>query len=231
MRDADVLRLRLDRLVAELPDELVLGPVAARIDHQLASDRAEHWAVLVEELQSPRLFALLDAVERWRLAPPFTAKAEVRATKVAKRLRKSRRKLLTRLDRAGRSTHDQEELVHRARKAGKRYRYAAELAEPTLGHHAKAKVEEAEALQDLLGEHQDSVVSAAALRRFGAVAGVTPGENGFTFGVLLETELRRGADIRAEISRRNGVKTAIAGGPHSALIEPSTGGHTMMIMT
>ena len=208
VRDADVLRERLDRLVAELPGELVLGPVAATIDNQLAAERAEHWRELTAQLQSPRLFALLDEVERWRLAPPFTAEAEAPADKVAKRLGKSRRQLRRRLDRAGDATHDQEELVHAARKAGKRYRYAAELAEPELGHHAKAKVAEAEALQDLLGEHQDSVVSAAALRRFGAVAGSTPGENGFTFGILLEAELRRAADIRAEISRRQGRKTA-----------------------
>ena len=212
VRDADVLRERLDRLVAELPPELVLGPVAATIDQHLAAERAEHWQILVGELDSLRLMAMLDQVELWRVAPAFASGGptaaenvspdRVPAAKVSKRLRKARRQLLSRLERAGSATADQEELVHAARKAGKRYRYAAELAEPVLGRHAAAKVEEAEALQDLLGEHQDSVVSAAALRRFGAVAGTTPGENGFTFGVLLEAELRRAADIRAEITRR-----------------------------
>ena len=204
VRDADVLRVRLDRLVAELPDELVLGPVATRIDNELRAERAERLRAVAQTLNSARLMTLLESVQRWRLAPPLTAAAEAPAGKVAKFLRRSRRKLHRRLRAASRATQGQEQLVHRARKAGKRFRYAAELASPTLGDRATEQAREAEALQDLLGEHQDSVVSAAALRRFGASAGTTQGENGFTFGILLEAELRRGAEIRAEITRRDG---------------------------
>lgn len=205
VRDADVLRLRLDRLVAGLPPELVLGPVAARIDHQLAAERAEHWRELNAALDSQRLLDLLGVLEQWRLAPPFVDQAKgpvdsVPARRVTKYLTRSRHKLDRRLEWAAQPGPDQEMLVHRARKAGKRFRYAAELAEPVLGTKASDQAAEAEALQDLLGEHQDSVVSVAALRRFGAAAGTTPGENGFTFGILLEAELRRGAQIRAQIA-------------------------------
>ena len=205
VRDADVLRLRLDRLVADLPDQLVMGPVAARIDNQLASERAEHWRELVAALDSPRLMDLLGQIEQWRLAPPFVDQAgggadSVPARRVAKHLKRARRKLDRRLKRVVQAGPDQETLVHQARKAGKRFRYAAELAEPILGSRASAQAAEAEALQDLLGEHQDSVVSVAALRRFGAAAGTAPGENGFTFGILLEAELQRGAEIRARIA-------------------------------
>jgi CHAD domain-containing protein len=207
VRDADVLRVRLDRLVAELPDDLVMGPVAARIDNALAAERAEHWRDLLAALDSPRLLALLGLVEQWRLAPPFVDAAHgpvntVPAKRVGKHLKRARRKLQKRMKHAARPGAKQEELVHKARKAGKRFRYAAELAEPVLGSKASDQAADAEALQDLLGEHQDSVVSVAALRRFGAAAGTAPGENGFTFGILLEAELQRGAEIRAQIAAR-----------------------------
>ncbi len=207
VRDADVLRLRLDRLVADLPDDLVMGPVAARIDNELAAERAEHWRDLVAALDTPRQLALLGLVEQWRLAPPFVDSAhgpvdQVPAKRVGKHLTGARRKLDKRMKRAARPGPEQETLVHQARKAGKRFRYAAELAEPVMGAKATDQAAEAEALQDLLGEHQDSVVSAAALRRFGAAAGTAPGENGFTFAILLEAELQRGAEIRAEIASR-----------------------------
>jgi CHAD domain-containing protein len=207
VRDSDVLRLRLSGLVADLPDELVLGPVTSRIDNQLAGERAEHWRELVAALDTPRLIALLETLERWRLAPPFTPRAEVPAATVAKYLRRSRKRLRRRLASVVSASKGQQERVHSARKAGKRFRYAAELAEPTLGGKATAQVDKAEALQDLLGEHQDSVVSVEALRRFGAVAGTAAGENGFTFGVLLEAELRRGAEIRSQIAQYNGGKS------------------------
>ena len=64
----------------------------------------------------------------------------------------------TRATKAGGSPED----MHRARKTGKRTRYAAEVAPvgeiPDLVHHATA-------LQDILGEYQDSVVATALLQR------------------------------------------------------------------
>ena len=42
----------------------------------------------------------------------------------------------------------------------------------------------ATALQDRLGECQDGVVASQMLLRLGATAGVRPGENGFTYGLL-----------------------------------------------
>jgi hypothetical protein len=47
-------------------------------------------------------------------------------------------------------------------------------------------------VQGRLGERQDAVIAAGFLRRVGAAAGTTPGENGFTYGLLLGLELRRG---------------------------------------
>jgi CHAD domain-containing protein len=65
---------------------------------------------------------------------------------------------------------------------------------------AARKIDTYTALQELLGEHQDSVISAEVLRRLGATAGTTAGENGFTFGVMHERELARAADARRKLS-------------------------------
>lgn len=56
-------------------------------------------------------------------------------------------------------------------------------------------------LQDLLGEHQDSAVAAKLLRQLGAAAGITDGENGFTFGLLFEREQERAAAARSKAQR------------------------------
>ena len=53
----------------------------------------------------------------------------------------------------------------------------------------------AKAVQQALGDHQDSVVAREVLRRLGVTAHLA-GENGFTFGLLLGTER-----LRAERAR------------------------------
>ena len=63
------------------------------------------------------------------------------------------------------------ELLHRARKAAKRARYAAELVAPAVGKRAEKRVERFRQLQDVLGEHQDSVQAEAILLRLGRSTG------------------------------------------------------------
>ncbi|HEX8511271.1 MAG TPA: CHAD domain-containing protein, partial [Propionibacteriaceae bacterium] len=96
------------------------------------------------------------------------------------------------------------EALHSARKAGKRFRYAAELSEPVLGKRASKAVEQGKHLQQLLGEHQDSVVSAAFLRTQGAAAGSSADQNGFTYGILLAREWQRVEAIRSELQEHYG---------------------------
>ena len=52
------------------------------------------------------------------------------------------------------------------------------------GRDAAGLGRRAKAVQDALGEHQDSVVAREVLRELGVAAHLTDGENGFTFGVL-----------------------------------------------
>jgi CHAD domain-containing protein len=200
VRDLEVLSARLLAQVAELPSEFVLGPVAARIDATLHTDHQQHLALVAEALDGERYLALLEALARWRATPPFTDAAAEPAPALKTYVKKAQRKLNRRLRSAG----GDPEALHSARKAGKRFRYAAELSEPVLGKWATKSIDQGKKLQELLGEHQDSVVSADFLRRLGAAAGSDADQNGFTYGLLLAREWQRADDIRHELDRRFG---------------------------
>jgi len=196
VRDREVLRERLLSQLAELPAEFVLGPVVNQIEEVLAGEHSRYLRQVSTAMRGTRYLALLDTVHRWRTAPPVTKRTGGPAPSVKKFLDKAERKVYQRLATAG----GEPEALHRARKAGKRFRYAAELSEPVLGKQASMAVEHGKHLQQLLGEHQDSVVSAAFLRTQGARVGA--GQNGFTFGILLAQEWQRADDIRRQLKER-----------------------------
>lgn len=202
VRDRDVLRARLAAQVAELPKEMVLGPVAAHIETTLLLERAEHLARVTEAMNGERYAALVRQVMAWHSAPPLTKLARKAAPAVALYVGRAERKVRKRLA----SADGEVEALHDARKAAKRYRYAAELAEPALGRSATRSVGSTTELQTQLGEHQDSVVSAAFLRRLGAEVGSVDGQNGFTYGLLLAREWQRAEQVSRHAGQRWGKK-------------------------
>jgi CHAD domain-containing protein len=203
VRDGDVMARRLTDVVAAQPPELVVGPVAARIQQRLAGDTARARERLVEALDSPRYGALLDALDDLVDAGPTR---RVRKS----RLRRAARKALRRADRMlGRGTGSDERL-HEARKAYKRARYAVEVLDPVVGKPASRLRRRLKDLQDELGAHQDAVVTAVLLREQGMRA-YAAGENAFTYGLLLgrqqrEAEIHRGRLPR--VIRRAGTPRA-----------------------
>lgn len=194
VRDVDVQRARLAEQVAALPPEYVLGPVAADLDAALAAERTAARRKVRSAMDGRRYRAMLTQLETWRTDPPFTRIGAQKPQRVACFVADAGKNLRKRLRQAANHETD-DELFHRARKAAKRYRYANELAEPLVGEQATAAIDETKELQTLLGEHQDSVVSAELLRRLGA----SPAANGFTYGVLLGQQLQRSAETRAGI--------------------------------
>jgi CHAD domain-containing protein len=197
VRDAQVMYRRLTGMIAELDDSTRLGPVQARVDVHLRGQIAKSWQVLGEEMTGDRYLALLDALASWVQRPPLTPKASKRAPSLKRYIDRADRKVARRLRRANRS--GEAEAFHATRKAAKRARYAAEATPVTLGKTAaKKQVRRYRKLQDLLGEHQDSQISAALIRRIGVQAGTTGGENGFAFGVLYEQERRRASIARKQ---------------------------------
>lgn len=190
VRDRQVMRPRLLSLVDELPDTDVLGPVRTRIQVELDREQAEAWLRVQRELNSDRYLALLAALNEFRLSLHRIPRKQLTELMV-----RAERKVLKRLAGAG----DDPVRLHRARKAAKRARYAGELVAAAGRPKALKQAARNEARQDELGEHQDSMVTAELLHRLGQVAGTTPAENGFTFGLLYERERHRAAELRARL--------------------------------
>jgi CHAD domain-containing protein len=104
------------------------------------------------------------------------------------------RKAVRRME-AAEDTATQDHELHETRKAAKRLRYAAESAEPVLGAEAADLVSRAKDVQEVLGDHQDSVVARDLLRQL-AVQVFLDGGNAFTFGRLHAAEELRGEKSR-----------------------------------
>ena len=201
-RDAEVQREHLLAAVAAEPDDLVLGPVAARIELELRSDYSTPHDALLQAMDSHRYFRLLDALEAVATRPPFTDLAAGKAKRVlAKRVRVACRKLQALgSDEPPADADARDHWLHETRKAAKRVRYAAELAEPALGKPARALVGAAEELQETLGDHQDSVVVRGTLRAIG-VRMHLDGENAFTLGRLHALQQVRADGAEADFRR------------------------------
>jgi CHAD domain-containing protein len=198
VRDLDVLRDRLTGEVDALPGEYVLGPVASRVESTLTADREAAYRRLRKVMNAKRYLVLLELLESWRTHPPFTERARKPKKTASSYVATAERKMLKQLHRAV-QPGAAAELLHKARKAEKRYRYAAELAQPVLGARSDDAIKKAKRLQKLLGEFQDAVVGAKTLRRLGATAGSTEGENGFTYGLLLAQEWEVQRAVREQV--------------------------------
>jgi len=115
--------------------------------------------------------------------------------KVESYVEKAEQKSDKRLARATSRKGAPDSAFHRARKAAKRTRYAAELAEPLLGKRAKRTAKKHEKRQDALGVVQDQVMVIEALQGV-AAARSTPSKVGFVCGVLAERHRRAKTDAR-----------------------------------
>ncbi|MFE9203736.1 CHAD domain-containing protein [Micromonospora sp. NPDC007230] len=184
VRDTQVMAARLADAVHAEPDELVLGPVAARLAERFAADLATALDELRAALDSDRYAELLRRLDALLEAPPARA---VDARWVDRRIRRAVRRADERLDRALAAGHraggTDDIALHEARKAAKAARYAVEVREPAAGKPAARLVARLKDLQDLLGAHQDSTVTREVLRRQ-ALRAYAAGENSFTYGVL-----------------------------------------------
>ena len=199
-RDAQVLRERLLDLVAEQPADLVLGPVTRAIEDDLRSAEERGRDEALRALSDQRYFRLLDALDDLVRCAPLAPGAGEPALdglpRLLKRDAKKLRRAVAGVDAAA-TADARDAALHEARKKAKRLRYAAESASPVLGGRAVDLAERAEAVQDALGVHQDSVMSRRVLRDFGAREHVA-GRNGFTFGRLHAVEEARGASTERD---------------------------------
>jgi CHAD domain-containing protein len=196
VRDCQVQHRRFGDVLDGMPVELVLGPVRSRIRNDLQAIELPARTRLSEAMDSDRYLAIMAVLRRWRAAPPVDQ--DIAISTLKKRAGRARNKADRRLAAALETGDD--EMLHRARKAAKRARYAAELCKPA-DKKAKRTVKYYKNIQSLLGDHQDTVVATEALRRMAVAAGTTPDENGFTFGMLYAREQQIARQCRKDARR------------------------------
>ncbi|MFJ8566798.1 CHAD domain-containing protein [Streptomyces sp. NPDC093514] len=189
-RDQEVLLERIQGHLGELPRTLLIGPVRSRLRVWNTARRSGSRRRALAVLDSARYVALLDALDALLDSPPLKQAAarppqEVLPKAVLRDYERLAGRVATGLSLD--EGHERDLALHDARKAAKRLRYAAESAEPVLGKPAKHMAKAGKSVQNLLGDHQDSVVAREALRGLGAQA-TAAGESAFTWGVLYARE-------------------------------------------
>jgi CHAD domain-containing protein len=196
-------KLLRDR-IAELPAELVLGPVDARITRHFAPVERDAARTVRRTLRGDRYLRLLNEIDGLLADPPLTARARRRArTELPKHIRRAHRKTARRIGdlRAVRPGPRRDVAVHQVRKAAKRFRYAVECADPAIGRPARRTRKRAKAMTKVLGDFQDSVVARPVAREMGTTAHLA-GENGFTFGLLHGLLLGQGECAERDLAAR-----------------------------
>ncbi|PRC41619.1 CHAD domain-containing protein [Mycobacterium sp. ITM-2017-0098] len=185
-RDAEVLAERYEQALDKLPDANVRGPVRERLVEGAKKRYEAGWRRSLTAMRSQRYFRLLDALEALVAAEPPPAApgeepAELTIDSAYKRVRKAAKAARAAAVDPEVGTDESNEALHRIRKRAKQLRYtAAATGETKVADRAKA-------IQTLLGDHQDSVVSRIHLSRQAEVAH-TAGEDTFTYGLLYQQE-------------------------------------------
>ncbi len=202
-RDGEVLAGHLRGSLRQLPVELRIGPVDARIQGHFASVRAAARTELLATLDSERYFSLLDDLDRLLAEPPLTPEAARPAAGVLPvAARRAHRQAARRMHRAWRAAAGpgRDEALHRARKSARRARYAAEAIAPAAGAKATRFARRMKKIQSVLGEHQDSVIARAVARDLGISAHLA-GENAFSYGLLYGRDACGAGRFQAEARR------------------------------
>ena len=168
VRDADVLRARLEARCEQLP--AADAPAGRRLLGLLDEEATQAREAMVTMLSSDRYVALLDALVAAAAAPMITPDAlddgddGPRATRnsIAGLVRKPWRHLRRAADALTPESDD--DALHRVRILAKRCRYGADAAVTVFGDDARRFAEAVADVQTVLGEHQDTVIAEAWLR-------------------------------------------------------------------
>jgi CHAD domain-containing protein len=195
-RDAEVALAHLRELVAAQPPELVLGPVAARLQQAAIRDEQAGDETTRKVLNSPAYLQLRDDLDALVAEPPLTADAGRPADEVLREVLALAARRLRRAVRAARDS-DQAEALHEVRKAAKRVRYTAEAAVPVLGRPVAELVAALKGVQQVLGDRQDTFVTRPLCLQLGLQA-FAAGENAWTWGRLHALEQARCEEAERE---------------------------------
>ena len=197
VRDRQVQQQRFTQLLADLPVEQQLGPVAADLDSTLSAERVTALSAVRAALDSERYLDLLRRATAFARDPALvdgTGTGDLLAL-----ADKARRRAAKRLA-------DRSPFGGPAPCTGPARRPSARATPPNSSvprpaSGAKRIVKTHKAVQDALGAHQDSVVSATYLDRLGRAAGARADRNGFTYGLLWSREEHHRRRLRKRIDR------------------------------
>jgi len=180
-RDLDV-QLAYFREESAALDARDRRPLTQFIGH-LEAQRNHVQEVLLNELKTERY---LDLIRRLQQAPhdPTVIESTVTLRDLAKQ---EFTKLRNAIRQAGDSPNNAK--IHKSRIRTKRARYAAELAEPTVGKPATRFINKARAVQDVLGMHQDAIQAEAHIRAF--LKQSTSARAAFVAGRMVERQRQR----------------------------------------
>lgn len=175
-RDAEVLGERYQRELDRLTPELVRGPIRERLVNGAQRRYQAGLRRSLIAMRSKRYFRLLDALDALVAADTVSVAGQDRAPLTIdaayRRVRKAARAA---------ATDNDDEALHRIRKRAKSLRYTAAATGAT------EVAQQAKAIQTLLGDHQDSVVSREHLIHQ-VEAAHAAGEDTFTYGLLYQQE-------------------------------------------
>ncbi|GAA4983552.1 CYTH and CHAD domain-containing protein [Kitasatospora paranensis] len=190
-RDAEVLGASLTAGADDLPADAHPARTGQLLASHFARRYDEAHAAAVEAMDSPRYFALLDALERLADDPPLRRRARKGRAQARRMLRRQRRRTTERLGSAlGLPPGPKRDrALHRARKAAKRARYAAESVLPLTERRAAQLRKRMKKVQQPLGSHQDGVMREQALRAL-ASRPSTAAPEAFGLGVLHAAQRR-----------------------------------------
>ena len=190
-RDLDV-QLAYFREESAALDARDRRPLTQFIAH-LETQRNNVQEVLLNELKSERY---LDLIRRLQQAAhdPTVVESTVTLRDLAKQ---EFTKLRNAIHQAGQASNNAK--IHETRIKTKRARYAAELAEPTVGKPATRFINKARVVQDVLGMHQDAIQAEAYIRAF--LKKSTSTRAAFVAGRMVERQRQRRERARGKMQR------------------------------
>jgi inorganic triphosphatase YgiF len=202
-RDDEVAFAALRAAVAELPVELVLGPVVARLQSGEVAAAALGRTRAADLVAEQRHLDLLDALHALLADPPLTDRAAEPAGPVLERIVRREARRVRRAVAAAESLEGPErtEALHGVRRVARRARHAAAAVAPVTGERAREVARAARRTQRLLGALQDLVVAGERCRPL-AVSAHAAGEPGFTYGLLLGRAEARARDAEQAFDER-----------------------------
>lgn len=193
VRDLDVHLQRLDKAAANLQLSTELAPFGDYLSEQ----RRDAQQCLTATLSSARFMDLVQsfgAVRDWTVTPAAVRPVQHEAPERLQRVFNPFAKRAKRLRPASPSSE-----FHTARIRAKRLRYAAEFFEPVFGKPAQTFIKRLTAVQDVLGELQDTVVAADRMRDAAQARGTTwPVETNVAIGQVIQDDAQRRAVLKQQ---------------------------------